>query len=276
MNSTLKSILLWFFAFLLTVGLAYYQRKTGPTYPVDGQVNIENTIIKYKLPRSAEVGEDARVKFLIPDTTIKGELQYRRFKSYDRWDTIPLVRSGDTLVASVPQQPAAGKVMYHITFIRGEYRFNINENAVVIRFKGKVPWGILWPHIITIFLAMLLSARTGLEVIFKGKSTYLYTWMTVVMLFIGGLVMGPIVQKYAFDAYWTGWPFGNDLTDNKSLIAFIFWLFALIIIKKNRENKLWPVIASIVMLVVFLIPHSILGSEIDFTKEQDVNTMQKE
>ena len=274
MNSTLKSIFLWFFALILTAGLAIYQRKTGPTYPVSGHLSIDNSEIHYKLIRSADVGADAQVKFLIPDTLIRGELQYRRFKSYDRWDTIPLERRGDTLIAHIPQQPAAGKVMYHVSLLKGEQRYNISEHAVIIRYKGQVPWGILWPHILTIFLAMLFSTRTGLEVIFKGKSVYLYTWMTVVMIFIGGLVMGPIVQKYAFDAYWTGWPFGHDLTDNKSLVAFIFWVIALVIIKKNRENKLWPIIASVVLLVVFLIPHSVLGSEIDFTKENE-KTMQK-
>ena len=45
---------------------------------------------------------------------------------------------------------------------------------------------------------------------------------------------------------------------------------ALFVMKKNRENKLCPVIASIVLLAVFMIPHSVLGSEIDFTKDQKV------
>ena len=29
-----QSVLIWVFAFLFTAGLAYYQRTTGPTYPV--------------------------------------------------------------------------------------------------------------------------------------------------------------------------------------------------------------------------------------------------
>jgi uncharacterized membrane protein len=82
------------------------------------------------------------------------------------------------------------------------------------------------------------------------------------------MILGPIVQKFSFDAYWTGWPFGYDLTDNKSLIAFIFWGIALIVMSRNRQNRVWPVLASLVLLVIFLIPHSVLGSEIDFTKEQ--------
>jgi uncharacterized BrkB/YihY/UPF0761 family membrane protein len=86
-------------------------------------------------------------------------------------------------------------------------------------------------------------------------------------LAIGGLILGPIVQKYAFDAYWTGWPFGHDLTDNKSLVAFIFWVIALAMLSRNRVRRTWVVVAAVVTLVVFMIPHSMLGSEIDYTKE---------
>jgi hypothetical protein len=109
-------------------------------------------------------------------------------------------------------------------------------------------------------------------VIFRGKNTYIYTWITVITLALGGMILGPVVQKFSFDAYWTGWPYGHDLTDNKSLVAFIFWVIALIVMKKNRENRLWPILASIVLLVIFLIPHSVLGSEIDFTKGQQTET----
>jgi len=273
MNNTLKSGLLWFFAFIFTAALAIYQRMTGPTYPVSGDITIEGQYIHYKMIRTADVGKDAEVRITVADTNIKGEMLYRRFKSYDRWTTKLLERHGDTLVAYIPMQPAAGKVMYQLILIKGDQRFLVNERAAILRYKGVVPGVILWPHILTIFLAMLLSTRTGLEVIFKGKSTFAYTWITVIMIFLGGLIFGPLVQKYAFGAYWTGWPFGHDLTDNKSLIAFIFWIIALIVLIRRRENKIWPVLAAIMLLVVFLIPHSILGSEIDFTKEQPTQTI---
>ena len=127
---------------------------------------------------------------------------------------------------------------------------------------------VLIPHIFFIFLAMLFSTITGLEAIFKGKNTFVYTWITIITLFLGGLILGPIIQKFSFGVYWSGWPFGHDLTDNKSLIALIFWIVALIIQYRNREKRTWPIIAALVMLIVFLIPHSVLGSEIDYTKEQ--------
>ncbi|MEI7663719.1 MAG: hypothetical protein WCK34_16045 [Bacteroidota bacterium] len=266
MNPTLKSILIWSFAVVFTLASAFYQKMTGPTYPVRGQAEIGGKQVKFRLIRSYDLADDAKVAIVVPDTSVRGELRLRRFKSLDNWQTQAMVRHGDTLVGSLPHQAPAGKVMYDVTLVKGTQRVLLNETPAVLRYTGYVPRFILIPHILFMFMAMLFSTLTGLLVIFRGKNSYLYAWITVISVGIGGLVLGPIVQKYAFDAYWTGWPFGHDLTDNKSIVAFIFWVIALVAMKKNRENKLWPVVASVVLLVVFMIPHSALGSEIDFTK----------
>jgi len=80
------------------------------------------------------------------------------------------------------------------------------------------------------------------------------------------MILGPLVQKFAFGAYWTGVPFGWDLTDNKTLIAMIFWLMASWrVLKGNAEqNRWWVVLAVVVMFIVFLIPHSMMGSELNY------------
>jgi hypothetical protein len=266
MNKTLKNCLIWIFAIIFTVIIAGYQRRTGPTYPMRVKKEIGQTLIKTDLLRSYDGQDDAGIYLNIPDTTIHGKLQYRRFKSYDNWTTVPMIRKGDSLMASLPHQNISGKVMYYITLVKGNEQVLLNDEAAVLRYKGHIPMAILLPHILIIFLAMLFSTITGLEAITKGKHVWLYTWITLITLFIGGLVLGPIVQKFSFGVYWAGWPFGHDLTDNKSLVAFIFWVIALIVQYKNREKKLWTIIASIIMLIVFLIPHSMLGSEIDYTK----------
>ena len=85
------------------------------------------------------------------------------------------------------------------------------------------------------------------------------------LFFFGGMILGPIVQKYAFDAYWTGWPFGHDLTDNKTLIAFIAWIIAYLRLRKNRNNRGWAIAASVILLLVYLIPHSMFGSQLDYS-----------
>ena len=266
MKKKLKNWLIWIFAFIFTVLIAGYQRRTGPSYPMDVKKEIGQKIIKAELIRTYDGQDDAKVILKIADTSIRGEVQFRRFKSYDNWTTAPMVRKGDSLIARLPHQDIAGKVMYRITLVKGNEQVLLNEDPAVLRYKGHVPMYILLPHILIIFLAMLFSTITGLEAITKGKNTYLYTWITIITLVIGGLILGPIVQKFSFDVYWAGWPFGHDLTDNKSVVAFLFWVIALIVQYKNREKKFWTILASIILLIVFLIPHSLLGSEIDYTK----------
>ena len=117
------------------------------------------------------------------------------------------------------------------------------------------------------FLGMLLSTRAGFEVFNEGKDLRTLVYRTLTLLFVGGLVLGPLVQKFAFGMYWTGWPFGGDLTDNKTAIAVISWLLAAIMLKRSEHPARWAAFAAIITIVVFMIPHSVLGSEIDYSKD---------
>lgn len=274
MNSTMKLILWWVFAVVFTVAMARYQKMTGPTYPVSGKAKLNNTEFKYSLIRSAENDHDAEIALNIPDTSIKGTISYKRFKSDDVLSTVPLLRRNDTLYFMMPKQPAAGKMMYEIELQSGSEKVKLhakNDEFIVMRFKGAVPLFILIPHILAMFLGLLFSTRTAIEALISGARTYKLAIWTLVFLIIGGLILGPVVQKYAFGAYWTGWPFKGllnfgDMTDNKTLIMVLAWVFAVIKLRKDPKNKFWPVIAAIMVLVVYLIPHSVLGSEIDHTK----------
>lgn len=264
----IKAALLWIFSFLFTFGIAYYQRKTGPTYPVSGKVELAGQTVKYSLIRSHGGDDDATIRFKDIPENIGGEVKYKRFGTNDDWSTVMMTREGQDIIARLPHQPPAGKLMYHVTLSSGDQSVLLNDEPTVIRFKGDVPLWVLIPHVLIIFTAMMMSTRTGLEALARGKKTYKYAWITVITFFVAGMILGPLVQKFAFDAYWTGWPFGQDLTDNKTLVALIFWIIALWRLKKNPENRTWPVVAMFVMLLVFLIPHSMFGSSLNYSSGQ--------
>jgi hypothetical protein len=265
---TLKSVLIWIFSFIFTAFIAVYQRVTGPTYPVSGEVEITGHTIKYKLIRSFGGDGDATVELKEVPGNVGGELKYKRFGTDDKWITVIMSRDGDDIFAKLPHQPPAGKLIYQITLKSLNDKVLVNKEPTVIRFKGAVPLWVLIPHILFIFTAMMMSTRTGLEAWARGKNTYRYALVTLVTLLIGGLILGPIVQKYSFGALWTGWPFGQDLTDNKTLVAFIFWAIAAWRLKKNPENRVWPIIAMSILLIVFLIPHSMFGSSLNYGSGQ--------
>ena len=272
-----KSVLLWLLAFVLTVFTAVYQRMTGPTYPVSGEVKLGNQTIEYKLDRSHGGEGDHKIQIQVKDDKICGELIWKRYKTNNEWSSVELMREGDKLFAFLPHQPPAGKLLYHVVLQKNDEVVTLPESGeVIIRFKGDVPISFLIPHIIFIFGAMLLSTRTGLEYFNAGKKIKSLTLITVLFLIVGGFILGPIIQKYAFDAFWTGFPFGHDLTDNKVLIAFIGWLLALIALYKFKNPRRWIIFASILMFIIFLIPHSMLGSELDYNQLENKSKIENQ
>ncbi len=262
----MRSFLLWILAIVLSAGIMIYQRMTGPTSPVRGSVEYMGKEVSYKLIRTWGGDDGAKIIVETENPEATAYLEYRRFKSHDDWTRTEMSNSNGVLETELPKLPAAGKMMYKITLTDGVKEIVLNDEPVVLRYKGGVPTGVIIPHVIFMILSIVFSMRAGIEALAKRGKILFQSFMATATLLIGGLILGPIVQKFAFGAYWTGWPVGHDLTDNKTAVSFIFWLVALIIIRKKPEKRGWVIAASIIQIVVYLIPHSVLGSEIDFTQ----------
>jgi hypothetical protein len=263
----MKKAALWILAFLITASTAVYQRMTGPTYPEEGKTTIANTQIEYELLTTHVTDIDCPVQVEVKNPEISGTVLYRRHKTTDPWSSIPMDRQEDILVAALPYQPPAGKLQYKVVLsYQGEETSLTGEDPVIIRFKGAVPLWVLIPHVIVMFMSMLFSARAGLEAIRPNSNPRKLALWTTGLLFVGGFILGPLVQKFAFGALWTGFPFGYDLTDNKTLIAFIGWIIAIIAGRKGKPARGWVLAAAVLLLIIFLIPHSVLGSELDYSE----------
>jgi hypothetical protein len=278
----MKKFILWSLAFIITIGAAIYQRHTGPTYPKDMEVSLNNNLYELSLIRSLALDERPEVKLKIDDTSVKAKLYFKRFKTDEEYQVTEFtyreypvksfimnkifkIYEEKGFYADVPQQPAAGKLQYYfeITDTNGTQTY-FKDSPIVIRFKGGVPGFILTPHILFMFLAMLFSTLAGLMSIIKFPLYKKYAIWTLVLFIAGGMVLGPIVQYYAFGDLWTGVPFGWDLTDNKTLIALIFWILA-VLMNRKKERPVYTAIAAFVLLLVYSIPHSLFGSELDYT-----------
>jgi hypothetical protein len=281
----MKKFILWFMAFIITIFAAYYQRKTGPTYPKAMNVEINDSAYELKLVRSLGLDERPEVRLKIADTTVKAKLYFRRYKTTDDYtvsefsykvypvnsfvmNRIFKITEEKGFYAIVPQQPPAGKLEYFIELADSKgTQFLLKDNPVIIRFKGSVPSIILVPHILFMFLAMLFSTLAGLMGITRDPLYKKYSWWTMIILIAGGMILGPLVQKFAFGELWTGVPFGWDLTDNKTLVALIFWIIA-VVMNRKKDRPLYTILAAVVLLLIFSIPHSMFGSELDYASGQ--------
>lgn len=263
MKIIIKKFLFWFIAVIITLGASVYQRMTGPTYPFDVQFESSMGSFEFELPRSHGGETDCPVEITLPKE-FSGEIVYRQFPTNENWDTIELHRIDDKLLAFLPMQPPAGKLEYHVNIKENNKEVDLSlEENIVVRFKGEVPTWALLPHIIFMFFAMLWSNATGLQAAANISSFKRNALITLILFTIGGLIFGPIVQKYAFGAYWTGWPFGGDLTDNKVLASVLVWVAA-ILLNRKKERPWIVILAAVFLFAIYMIPHSMRGSELDY------------
>jgi hypothetical protein len=260
-----KTIIVWVLAVFVTVGSAVYQRVTGPTYPLRTQAEVGDETVSLRLPRSNSGQIETFVEVPNEGGELQGSLTYRRFPTTDEWTTVPLRQDGDVLKAELPRQPAAGKLEYYLTLrTNGDSAVVGKEEPVRIRFTDPVNDFILIPHILFMFIGMLFTNVAAIMVLMRVPKYKFYLLMALILLFVGGLILGPLVQWQAFGDLWTGWPFGNDLTDNKLLIAVIALGIAYFFnLKKDRPVLV--VLAALVVLIIFSIPHSVMGSELDYS-----------
>jgi hypothetical protein len=281
----MKRFIMWTMAFIITIAAAIYQRHTGPTYPKELNITLNDKVYELKLVRSLALNEKPEIKLEIADSTVKARLFYKLFRSGEEYQVtgftykvFPVksflmnkvfkIYEEKGLYAEVPQQPPAGKLQYYFEISDSKVtKSYLTETPVIIRFKGGVPAFILVPHILLMFLAMLFSTLAGLMAAVKYPLYKKYAVWTLILFIAGGMVLGPIVQFDAFGDFWTGIPFGWDLTDNKTLIALLFWILA-VVMNSKKERPVYTVLASFVLLLVFSIPHSLFGSELNYASGQ--------
>jgi hypothetical protein len=252
-----RSAWLWIIALLVTVASARWQRMTGPTHEFSGTATIGSVAARYTLDRTHAGSGDHRVELESLPADVTGAVEWKDYRSQDPWTVVAMRREGGALVGELPHRPPAGKLWYRVRLTRGgESVLLPPDRPLAIRFRGDVPAGVLVPHILFIFLAMLLSTRTGLEVFGTRPHFRNLVFATLAALLLGGFALGVFVTHYAFGGWWTGFPIGNDITDNKTLIALVAWLAAALALGSSKLVKGWVAFAALVMLVVFAIPHS--------------------
>ncbi len=266
--SKIKSVLFWFLAFVLMLAVAVYQRKTGPTYPMKASAKIGSLKASGDLVRSSSTSRLAVIE-VVADAHLQGYVQWRRYPTNDQFEVKSMSRNGRFLGAVVPRFPAAAKIEYRVMLYDGYVTQPLNKVPAILRYKDDVPGWTLILHLICIFGGLLTGSRAFIGAVFgEPFRIRLLRWMMLFMG-LGGLVFGPIMQKYAFGAYWTGWPLGEDLTDTKTLLSIVVWVLAWFFASRwPRVQRLSVVIAFVAMLGVYLIPHSVRGSQYDWSKQE--------
>lgn len=270
-------------ALVISLSAALYQRLTGPTHPKRIVIPMQGKTVSFRTLRSHETTAPAPIVIPAELSTMKPYMRFKRYPTNDDWTVIDFKANPDdpkTLVALLPVQPSAGKVEYQVVVVENNQELAYPAEKVRLRYKDPVPDFILIPHVYSMFAALMFGAWAFLEALFIRKRKDQLALPTAVLLctsffILGGFILGPIVQKYAFGEYWTGFPFGDDFTDNKVLFSIIFWLIACFFNFKRPHAKS-AAVAAVIMFAMYMIPHSFGGSQFDYSAGKIKTGLQKQ
>lgn len=149
-------------------------------------------------------------------------------------------------------------------------------SSVLLKYKGEVSTLVLVLHVIFMFGSFFFMVLAGLYAIdlLRGlggkRSTAIMVRWLMIFIFIGGWPLGFILNRQRFGPVWEGFPFGWDVTDNKTQIMLVIWIVTILLARGSffgigKEKDLVgeagfarAVILSLVLsLAIFLIPHSL-------------------
>ena len=261
-------------ALIITIALLGLARRISTRHPTDYSSQIGDITASHRtITEDFGDGPVVDVSLSSPDSLAAVVFYSETDGGPYTVDTLTMTSGGFT--GELPVLEKGRKWFYRIELFKaGESVAKFPPyGSQFIKFKGHVPAYILIPHIFCMFAIVFLGLLTVISAfdLVKGKGdiqkTVLYLLWTLIAAFIGGFPLGYLVASVAFGVGWGGIPFGWDITDNKTVLLFIFWFVTLILARKGLKGEKMAisysaylaltVISLAVTIFTFMIPHSI-------------------
>jgi len=232
---------------------------------VSGGLVPEDAVISlYYEPRTMDAIETGTRPARVEAITIPGQALVYRV-------VVPNQGRGSEFSYRFQLEDAAGRVLATIPV----EEIKDKPKQLWFRFEGARSVVLLVGHILCMFgsfLLMVMVLLTAFEDVKNravrirlGKQTL---WATII-LFLGTFPIGIWLEYQVYATYWTGIPFGHDITDSKALVIFIYWLVALYLLRGSalsgdpRKDVIgaaaarWVAVVGVVLsLALYLVPHS--------------------
>ena len=195
-------------------------------------------------------------------------------------DSVPML-----YYANVPTGERGGRLHYMIDLMKDDIMearlAQADGKPFELRYIGDVPKVVLIGHIGLMFatvFCVIMAALHALSLVRGGGNVIpmerFFFWSFVFAL-VGGYPFGFGMNWFAFHSIWEGVPFGTDATDNKTQLLVAYLLLMTVanlgtLTRGKLGKDIWSpktsgyfgVAAFVLMLVIYLIPHSIQFSAV--------------
>ena len=135
-----------------------------------------------------------------------------------------------------------------ITLIVFYIQRNTGGNSAVLSLPSRVST----LSSLVLFTALFLSFRIGLEYFNENQKIKKLTLPAVTFFFFYSIAVTPLRKTYELNALNKEVPPITALFDLQSIILFVLWITAMIVIFNSRNPKLPALVFSIITALVFL------------------------
>jgi hypothetical protein len=266
---------------VLTVALLGLARRLSTRRPQDltierADLRLEHTTVTEQVEPGGPV---VRMK-AGPDDSLAPVVVYRDDGAAPPC-RLEMIRTGeDSWEAVLPQRDKGERLSYSLSILRdGVETARIPEDEgsfILVKYKGRVAPAVLIPHVAFMFGAFFFMVQGFWSAVAilrgtEGKSGAVSNarW-ALICSFIGGWPLGFLLNQQAFGVIWEGFPFGYDITDNKTQVMFVFWLVSLLLVRGSflgrgerhdilgaRGFALAVIVSFAVSILLFIVPHSL-------------------
>jgi hypothetical protein len=249
-----QSIILWTAAVIIIFLAGYSRNTTSQEYPVNGTITLTYTELSFSFDRVFRGKGDYTVWLAGESKGLNGVLEWRDKQDAVSWNSANLISKDDILSAVIPHHSPLNRIEYRVKLFDNGKTVLVPQSAnVTLLFLGQVPSQIMMFYYITLFAGLILALRTALEVFRESPKIKMYTIFTLISFFSFAWIFSP-VKKGCELGMIGGTKIApiNQLFSSGSVLLFLLWVAALILIFNTRKPKLWAVCSSIITLVIFL------------------------
>jgi hypothetical protein len=246
------SLILWILALLLTFLSGYIQSGTSEYYPVTGTIGIDEKKVSYRFEKIYNDKDDYTFIIRTDNTDIQAVVKWKKENEKD-WKTIEMKKIEEALAADIPKQKAGEKILYFAEIKKGEQKFIVPNKPVTLLFMGYVPSMISFLSNFALFGGLLLSFKTGLEFFNEKQKIKKLTLFTTAFFFVYTIAVTPLRKSYELNAINNKVVPITSLFDLQSILLFIIWIAAMIVVFKVKNPKMPAMVFAIITALVFLL-----------------------
>lgn len=253
----MRPFALWTLSLAIALVAPLYHYERGPQAPVRGTKDVGGAIVQFALAKKHSGSGDAEVRVAPVPVSMEGTLLWRPSGAQDGFTYVRMERTGNGLTGRIPHQPAGRSAEYRVVLQNWGERVWLTGPAVPMLFQNDVPAALWASHLLLLFLGLIFASRAGLEAwLAKEPKLHVLARNAFVLLMLGGVGAGSVLQFVTVGSAWTGWPLGSGTTSALTLAAALLWAPAVLLVRRNRRfSRVMVLAAAMATISAFFAAH---------------------